>query len=172
MKQTVFIAILIFSYMMRAVSQETAREKAEMIAKNDFSKSKHEKKEKFGVVKEKRKVIESTPVVRTDLSFYEGQYLSHNSEYKIDIKKTEGKWVAKLYMNNIPFELKDITITDALFQAVKVNTDGTEEKWEGVFIDKNDDGNLEFGLGIKLPKPLQASEGLSITKLFLRKVAL
>ncbi len=43
--------------------------------------------------------------------------------------------------------------------------------WEGVFINKNDNGNVEFGLGIKLSKPIQLTEGLKITKIFLKKVS-
>jgi hypothetical protein len=172
MKQTIFAAMLIFSCMVSALAQETAREKAEAIAKNDFSKSKHERKEKYGVVKEKRKVIESTPVMTTDLSLYEGHYGSHDSEYKIHIKKAADSWVANLQINNTRVELKNVTITDALFEAVKVNADGTEEKWEGVFINKNDDGNSEFGLGVKLSKPIQVAEGLTTTKIFLRKAPL
>ncbi len=67
--------------------------------------------------------------------------------------------------------LKDVSITDAFFHAVKENTDGTKELWEGVFINKSDNGNVEFGLGIKLSRPIQLTEGLRLTRIFLKKVS-
>ncbi len=63
MKKILFLYVLIAFISSNCMSQElTAKEKAEDLAKNVFSKSKHAKKEKYGVVKEKTKVIESTPV--------------------------------------------------------------------------------------------------------------
>ncbi len=67
--------------------------------------------------------------------------------------------------------LKDVSITDAFFHAVKQNADGTEELWEGVFINRSDNGNTEFGLGIKLEKPLQLTEYMAITRIFFKKVS-
>ena len=48
---------------------------------------------------------------------------------------------------------------------------GEEELWEGVFIDRNDNGNAEFGLGIKLGKPISLTEGLKIERIFFKKVS-
>lgn len=73
MKNISISILALLAIIASASSQElTPKEKAEAIAQNDFSKSKHEKKEKYGIVKEKHKVIESRPFFTKDLSLYEG----------------------------------------------------------------------------------------------------
>ncbi len=68
-------------------------------------------------------------------------------------------------------QLKNVSVTDAYFSGVKRNEDSTEETWEGVFINRSDNGNTEFGLGIKLEKPLQLTEYMAITRIFFKKVS-
>ncbi len=171
----IFLTPILFVFICTACkSQELApKEKAEALAKNEFSKSKHKKVEKYGVVKELNKVIVSTPVINNNLSFYEGNYVYQDLDYKIEIRKdAQNKMMATLNIGNSPaIVLKNVNIKDAFFQAAKENTDGTEELWEGVFINKNDNGITEFGLGIKLPKPVQFTEDIQITKIFLKKVS-
>ena len=157
-----------------AVSQNlSAKEKAESLAKDEFSKTKYKKKEKYGVVKEMKRVIESTPVVKENASFYNGNYVYQDLNYKIEIRTDkQGKPMATLNIaNGTDVLLKEVSITDALFHAVKQNADGTKEVWEGVFINRSDDGNVEFGLGIRLANPIHLTEGLKITKIFLKKVS-
>jgi hypothetical protein len=174
MKKIFLTQVLFVFISTTCISQElTSKERAEAIAKNDFSKTKHKKKEKYGVVKEMNRVIESTPVINNDLSFYEGNYVYPDMDYKIEIRKdAQNKMMATLNVGDSPAViLKDVNIKDAFFQAVTKNANGAMEFWEGVFINKNDDGNVEFGLGIKLANPIRLTEGLSITKIFLKKVS-
>ncbi|MGI8583138.1 MAG: hypothetical protein ACR2KX_13120, partial [Chitinophagaceae bacterium] len=137
--------------------------------------SKYKKMEKYGVVKELNKVIVSTPVIN-NLSFYEGNYFYQDLDYKIEVRTDKyNKPMATLNIaGGKDILLKDVSITDAFFHAVKQNADGSKELWEGVFINrkgyyKNDE--VEFGLGIKLSKPIQLTEGLQITKIFFKKVS-
>ncbi|MVM33911.1 hypothetical protein GO755_27995 [Spirosoma sp. HMF4905] len=153
--------------------QRSAENHAIDIAKNDFSKTKFMRKEKFGVVKEKHKVIESTPVVERNPEFYSGNYWYESLQYKLEIRTDEQhKLMATLSIPGQPdIRLKNVTVTDAYFIGFKPNQDGTEEKWEGVFINKTDDSHTTFGLGIKLATPIALTQGLKITKLFFAKVS-
>ena len=174
MKKILFLYVLIAFISSNCMSQElTAKEKAEDLAKNVFSKSKHAKKEKYGVVKEKTKVVESTPVVKTNLDFYAGNYWYQDFNYKLEIRLDANKnLIATLSIPNKPdVQLKNVSVTDAYFTGIKQNEDGTEEKWEGVFINKFDNGNTEFGLGIKLAKALPIPDGVQTTKVFFKKVS-
>ena len=174
MKKILFLYVLIAFISSNCMSQElTAKEKAEDLAKNVFSKSKHAKKEKYGVVKEKTKVIESTPVVKTNLDFYAGNYWYQDFNYKMEIRldATKNLMATLSIPNKSDIQLKNVSVTDAYFTAIKQNENGAEEKWEGVFINKSDNGNTEFGLGIKLPNPLPVADGVQTTKIFFKKVS-
>ena len=174
MKKILLFQIALLLIISNAISQNpSAKEKAEALARDEFSKAKYKKKEKFGVVKETKRVIESTPVVKENASFYNGVYVYQDLNYKIEIRADkQAKPIATLSIANRPdILLKEVSITDALFHAVKQNADGTKELWDGVFINRNDDGNTEFGLGIKLANPVQLTEGLTVTRIFLKKVS-
>ncbi|MGI8580635.1 MAG: hypothetical protein ACR2KX_00435 [Chitinophagaceae bacterium] len=174
MKKTLIVCVLFFSISINAKSQaHSSKELAEFLAKTEFSKSKDKKVEKYGVVKEMKKVVVSTPIIKNDVSYYNGNYVYKDLQYKVEIRTDENKKpMATLKIaNGQDILLKNVSITDALFHAVKQNADGTQEIWEGVFINKNDSGSIEFGLGIKLSKPIQLTEGLKITRIFLKKVS-
>ncbi len=174
MKKKLFLYVLIAFISSNCMSQDlTAKEKAEDLAKNVFSKSKHEKKEKYGVVKEKTKIVESTPVATEDPGFYAGNYWYQDFNYKMEIRLDLNKnLIATLSIPNKPdVQLKNVSVTDAYFMGIKQNKDGTEEKWEGVFINKSDNGNTEFGLGIRLQNPLPIADGVQTTKVFFKKVS-
>jgi hypothetical protein len=174
MKRIFLLTTLLIGFSFLALSQELSpKEKAEGLAKNEFSKSKRKKEEKDGVVKEKIRVVESTPVINTNLSFYHGNYVYNDLKYKLEIRSDEQNHVmATLTIaDGQPIRLKNVTISDAYFTAVKPNADGTEEFWEGAFINKNDNGTTDFGLGIKLSRPIPLTEGLQITRLFFKKVS-
>ncbi|MBD0277274.1 MAG: hypothetical protein ICV81_04825 [Flavisolibacter sp.] len=174
MKETLLLYFLTACFITKGISQDlTSKEKAESLAQNEFSKSKYKKVEKYGVVKEMNKVITSTPVVQNDLHFYNGNYWYQDLQYKMEIRTdAQDKLMATLSMPNKPeVQLKNVSVNDAYFTGVVQYQDGSEEKWEGVFIDKNDNGNREFGLGIKLSKPIQLTEGLQLTRLFFKKVS-
>ncbi|MEO7800440.1 MAG: hypothetical protein ABIR81_00490 [Ginsengibacter sp.] len=65
--------------------------------------------------------------------------------------------------------VKQNILKDALFTATKINSDGSKIFLEGVFIDKNDNGHVDFGLGIKLPNPLAIRESVHTDKIFFLK---
>jgi hypothetical protein len=142
------------------------------IAQNDFSSNISMRKEKYGVVKEKHKVIESTPVVANTLQFYTGKYIFQEIQYQLEILMDEqSNPIVTLSSPNQPdIRLKNVTIADAYFVGFIPNTDGSEEKWEGVFINKSQDDSPTFGLGIKLPAAIPLGDGIGLTKLFFRKV--
>ena len=174
MKKIFFLITILISLSLLASSQEISpKEKAEGLAKNEFSKNTRKKEEKNGIVKEKIKVVESTPVINTNLSFYHGNYVCNGLSYKLEIRSDErNNILATLTIaDGQPIRLKNVNISDAYFTAVKPNADGTEEFWEGAFINKNDNGVTDFGLGIKLSKPIPLTEGLQITRLFFKKVS-
>ncbi len=174
MKKILFLYVLISFLSSNCISQElSAKEKAEHLAKNVFSKSKHAKKEKYGVVREKTKVVESTPVAKDDPVFYAGNYWYQDFNYKMEIRLDANKnLIATLSIPNKPdLQLTNVSVTDAYFTAIKQNEDGGEEKWEGVFINKSDNGNTEFGLGVRLPNALPIAGGVQTTKVFFKKVS-
>jgi hypothetical protein len=173
MKKIIFSALALGFSLYSFCQDLTPKERAESLAKNEFSKTKHKKEENDGVVKEKTRVIESFPVVKTDLSFYEGNYVYKDLNYKIEIRSDkQNKMIATLKIGEGPeMQLKDVAIQDAFFQATKDKENGMVEIWEGAFINRTDEGQTEFGLGIKLPKAIQLTEGLQITRIFLKKVS-
>jgi len=149
------------------------KEKADDLAKNVFSKTKDKKKEKDGVTTEVHVKIESTPVVKNELSYYEGNYWYKDLKYKMEIRLDANKnLMATLSIPGEPdVQLKKVSVSQAYFSGIRVNKSGAEELWEGVFIDRNDNGNSEFGLGIKLTNPIPLTEGLKIERIFFKKVS-
>lgn len=171
--EKITLLFLLSAICLTAISQEkTQKEKAEALAKNEFSKAKQIEKTKDGVVKEKNRIVESTPVINSDLSFYHGNYVNEDLKYKIGIRGDEkNNLIATLKIGEGPeTQLHSVSIQDAFFQATTKNENGVEQSWEGAFINKSDDGNIEFGLGLKLPSPAELS-GLQITRIFLKKLS-
>jgi hypothetical protein len=172
MKKVFLLTVFPFCFFLASWSQDiSAKDRAVEIAKNDFSKAKFKEKEKYGVLKEKSKVIESTPVVYNNSSDYQGNYVVQGFNYQLEIRKDpQDKWLVTLTMDNSRTVLKDVSITGAYFSARKVNSDGSEELWEGAFINKNDDGQIDFGLGIRLADTMRF-QSININKLFFKKVS-
>ncbi len=176
MKKTslLLFASLFFNHI--TFSQElTAKERAELIAGENFSKSKHLKKEKYGITKEVNKDIVSTPVIWQNVKDYAGVYKAYGFDYTLvlnikDAPNIEGTIKENNGTNESAFPLKNITIKDALFKAIQVNADGTATPLVGVFINKNENGQTEFGLGIKLSKSITKDNALQIDKMFYKKV--
>jgi len=148
-------------------------EKADDLAKNIFSKTKDKKKEKDGVTTEVHVKIESTPVIKDDLSYYEGNYWYQDLKYKMEIRLDANKnMMATLTIPGEPdVQLKKVSVNKSYFSGIRVKKNGEEELWEGVFIDRNDNGNSEFGLGIKLADPISLTEGLKIPSIFFKRVS-
>ena len=151
----------------------SSKEKADDLAKNVFSKTKDKKKEKDGVTTEVHVKIESTPVIKDDLSYYEGNYWYQDLKYKMEIRRNANKdLIATLSIPGEPdVQLKKVSVSQAYFSGVRVKKNGEEELWEGVFIDRNSNGNSEFGLGIKPADPISLTEGLKITGIFFKKIS-
>ena len=155
--------------------QLNAKAHAELIARDNFSKSKHVRKEKYGIVKEVNRVIVSEPVIKKDINDYSGSYEALDLHYILELTATEKTSTGILKIpgkeNNIyqTFPLKDIFIKDAYFKAILVRTVESKEPLEGVFINKNDNGVVDFGLGIKLQNSM-TKDGLIIDKLFFKKI--
>ncbi|MCW3106664.1 MAG: hypothetical protein JWQ09_1170 [Segetibacter sp.] len=177
MKKISFLIATAFCIQVSVFAQQMEpKERAAFIAKEEFSKSKYRKVEKYGITKEKSKVIISTPVIKQDIKEYAGVYKANGHDYMLtlnieDEKKITGTIKEPAANNNYAtFTLKNISIDNALFKAVKVSGDGTETPLEGVFIDKSDDGVVEFGLGLKLLKSITINKGANTDKLFLKKV--
>ena len=149
------------------------KEKAEDLAKNVFSKTKDKKKEKDGVTTEVHIKIQSTPVIKDDLGYYEGNYWYKDLEYKLEIRLDANKnLMATLSIPGEPdVQLKKVSVNQAYFSGIRIKKNGEEELWEGVFIDRNDNGNSEFGLGIKLANPISITDGLNIQRIFFKKVS-
>lgn len=172
MQKQLVVTGLLMAFVLSAQSQDgTAKEKAEVLARNEFSKEEHKKIEKYGVTKEKHKAILSTPVVKADPSFYQGNYWVQGFNHQLEIRQDpQGEWLVTLTMNGEKTVLKNVTINDAYFTALKPSKDGTDEVWEGAFINKTDDGATDFGLGIKLPRPTKF-QSINIVKFFFKKVS-
>lgn len=172
MKKIFALTIATLCLLSASQSQEvSAKEKAEALAKNEFSKEKYKKEEKYGVVKEKHKAVVSTPVINKDLSFYQGNYVVQGFNYQLEVRKDpQDKWLVTITTDDEKTVLKNVTINDAYFTATKTSKDGTEERWEGAFINKSDNGVEDFGLGIKLPNPMRF-QSINMTKLFFKKVS-
>ncbi|MBC7828354.1 MAG: hypothetical protein H7122_11460 [Chitinophagaceae bacterium] len=176
MKHIRFLYTMLILAQSFAMAQESGdKQKAEQIAKEDFSKSKYLKKEKYGVVKELNRVIISQPVIKQNKYEYAGVYTVQDLGNTIELIITQNTIEAILIkgnndgINDLFYKLKNIVITDALFKAAMINKNGNEEMVEGVFINKNDNGAIDFGLGIKLPQSITIN-GLHINKLFFKKM--
>jgi hypothetical protein len=167
------ILLTLSAFANSAFSQDlTAKEKAETIARDQFSKAKYKKKEKHGVSKELNRVVTSTPVVYANRSSYEGNYVNEDFGYKMEIRTSAGgQLIARLSIKNHPdVYLRNASIKDAYFHGLRLNAQGKEEAWEGALISRNDNGTDNLGLGLLLPAPV-ALAGLEITKVFLKKVS-
>ncbi|MCW3107781.1 MAG: hypothetical protein JWQ09_2287 [Segetibacter sp.] len=176
MKKISFLIVTALCIQTFAFAQQTGpKERAAFIAKEDFSKSKYKKVEKYGITKELSKTIISTPAIK-HVKEYAGVYKANGADYILtlniaDEKNITGTIKEALENNNYEtFTLKNISIDNALFKAVKISPDGKETPLEGVFIDKNDNGVIEFGLGLKLSKSITINNSVSIDKLFFKKV--
>jgi hypothetical protein len=169
----VLFTSLLFNHI--TFSQElNAKERAEFIARENFSKSKHLKKEKYGITKELNRVIVSTPVIKKNVQDYSGVYKANGFDQTLTLRADDAQKIQATLTTNgtnkSAIQLGNITIKDALFKAIQVNADGTTTPLEGVFINKNDNGQTEFGLGINLVKNITKNDAPLIDKMFFKKV--
>jgi hypothetical protein len=144
-----------------------------------FNKKKHAVKEKYGIRKERYKDVRCEPVIKQDLKEYSGTYEVFDLGYSLNLRlASNGKIGASGYepatSSSTPgrqFTVKDAKIESALLTGTKVYSDGTVERFEGVFINRTkfdsptDSGVTAFGLGV-VGKPIEVADGLIQDKFF------
>ena len=145
-----------------------------------FSKSKHVVREKRGVRKEKYRDVKTVPVVRADPAAYSGTYEDPDLGLSLQIRafsdgRVEGTGYDPLDGESgvkQRFTLRNARIDGALFTGAKVYANGSQEPFEGVFINRtsrdnpDDTGTTEFGLGV-IGKPIRFS-GFTTNRFFYR----
>ncbi|PSR56723.1 hypothetical protein AHMF7605_26125 [Adhaeribacter arboris] len=155
-----------------AISQDLSpKEKAAFFASNTFSKSKYKREEKYGIVKEKSRVIQSTPVISNDLSVYLGHYVDENRGTRLELIRDMGDNFRAIlsYPDSRKVTSDLVQIQDAYFNATLKKHNGQEEVWEGAFIHKKDNGTTVFGLGIVLPNSIKIGD-LTTDQFFFKKI--
>lgn len=143
-----------------------------------FNKSKHVVKEKRGVRTEKYKEVRSEPVVKTNPQDYSGTYEVPDIGFAIQLRvDRNGNVEGTGYEPVGPdltvqrrFTLRNGKIEGALLTATQVYANGTQDRFEGVFMNRTsydsstDKGTTEFGLGV-VGKDVRVT-GLTINKFF------
>jgi hypothetical protein len=81
------------------------------------------------MVIEVNSVIESTPAIH-DLSFYQGNYVNQDRNYKLEIRKdAQDNLIATLVISDsVKTVLKHPEVRDAYFTSTITNADGLEER--------------------------------------------
>jgi hypothetical protein len=149
----------------RAVAQQTsappAAERTQVIAAS-FSKSKHVVKERRGVRVEKYRDIRSTPAVLGNPAEYSGRYEVEDMGFVLDLRVDANGIVTGSGYEPVggdesvrkTFRLVDGKIDGALLTARQIYGDGTQQRFEGVFMNRTstnsstDKGLTQFGLGV------------------------
>ena len=143
-----------------------------------FNKSKHEVKEKRGVRREKYKDVRSEAVVKANPPDYSGTYEVPDMGFAIQLRvDRNGKVDGTGYEPSGPdlsvrrrFALRNGRIEGALLTATQVYANGTQDRFEGVFIKRTsydsptDKGTTEIGLGV-VGKDIGVA-GVTINRLF------
>ena len=143
-----------------------------------FSKEKHVVKEKRGVRVEKYKRVRSEPLVKANPQDYSGTYEVPDMGFAIQLRVDRNGTVEGTgYEPAGPdlsvrrsFTLRNGKIDGALLTATQVYPNGTENRFEGVFMNRSsfdsptDKGVTLFGLGV-IGKEI-AVAGLTINRFF------
>ena len=163
-----------------AAAQRTNAERRAAELAAFFSKRKHEVREKKGVRVEKFKEVKSEPAVRGDAAAYAGEYES-DTGCGLTLRVAAGGAVEADGCEPGPdgnrrFTLRGARLEGALLTGTKVYDDGTNEKFEGLFINRTDRdsptdaGTTAFGLGVIFDPPKTAHNGsYTLSRLFYRK---
>jgi hypothetical protein len=166
------VIVLSIACAVNVISQQiSSQTKAQEIAAA-FTKNKHVVKEKYGVHREKYKNVRSEPAVKSDLREYSGVYEVRELAYVISVQVgNDGQVKATGSEQSRQFRLENAKIEGALLTASKVYSDGTREKFEGVFLNRTDrdsptdPGVTVFGLGVILAAPFEMN-GVTYDKVF------
>jgi hypothetical protein len=140
---------------------QSAQTRTQAIAAS-FSKKKHVVKEKRGVRVEKYKRVESEPVVKANPQDYSGTYEVPDMGFAVQLRvERNGSVQGTGYEPTGPdlsvrrsFTLRNGKIDGALLTATQVFANGTQDRFEGVFMNRTlfesptDKGVTVFGLGV------------------------
>lgn len=163
-----------------AARQTGAAERARELAAG-MSKKKHQVKEKYGVRVEKFKEIRSEPAPLPDPRGYAGEYEADGG-FRLRLGVTpdgrvEGGGADPTFTGDRrprAFTLRGARVESALLTGAKVFGDGSEEKFEAVFVNRTDRdsptaaGTTSFGLGVLYDPPIPG-DGYAISRLFYQK---
>ena len=142
-------------------ASSSAQTRTQAIAAS-FSKEKHVLKEKRGVRVEKYKRVLSEPVVKANPQDYSGTYEAPDMGLAVQLRvDRNGSVEGTGYEPTGPdlsvrrsFALRNGKIDGALLTATQVFADGTQDRFEGVFMNRTsfesptDKGVILFGLGV------------------------
>lgn len=143
-----------------------------------FNKNKHVVKEKRGVRMEKYKEVRSEPVVKANPQDYSGTYevpdLGFAFQLRVDrngnVEGTGYEPAGRDLTVRRRFTLRNGKIDGALLTATQVYANGTQDRFEGVFMNRTafdsptDKGVTVFGLGV-VGKEVGVA-GLTINRFF------
>jgi hypothetical protein len=158
-------------------ASQSAQTRTQAIAAS-FSKEKHVVKEKRGVRVEKYKRVQSDPVVKVNPQDYSGRYEVRDMGLAVQLRVDRNGVVEGTgYEPTGPdlsvrrsFTLRNGKIDGALLTATQVFANGTQDRFEGVFMNRTsfesptDKGVTVFGLGV-VGKEI-AVAGLTINRFF------
>jgi hypothetical protein len=145
----------------QSLASASAQTRTRAIAAS-FSKSKHVVKEKRGVRLEKYKRVESEPVIKANPQDYSGTYqvpdMGFAMQLRVDrngnVEGTGYEAVGQDLSVRRSFTLRNGKIDGALLTATQVYANGTENRFEGAFMNRTafesptDKGVTVFGLGV------------------------
>ena len=145
----------------QSLASASAQTRTRAIAAS-FSKSKHVVKEKRGVRLEKYKRVESEPVIKANPQDYSGAYEVPDMGFAMQLRvdrngNVEGTGYEAVGQNlsvRRSFTLRNGKIDGALLTATQVYANGTENRFEGAFMNRTafesptDKGVTVFGLGV------------------------
>lgn len=168
-----------FSQQTLASTSATRTRTEEIVA--SFNRNKHVVKEKYGVRREKYKVVRSVAVIRQNPQSYSGTYevMDLGLAIRLDVDRsgnvnaTGREPVAGRSGTARTFTIVNARLEGALVTGTKVYAGGGTERFEGVFINRSsfesptDTGVTTFGLGV-VGRPLHIS-GVSIDTFFFEK---
>jgi hypothetical protein len=143
------------------LSSATARTRTNVIVAS-FNKSKHVVKDKRGIRTEKYKRVESEPVLKANPQDYSGTYEVPDMGFAVQLRVNhDGSVEGTGYEPAGPdlsvrrsFTLRNGRIDGALFTATQVYANGTQNRFEGAFMNRTsfdtpaDKGFTVFGLGV------------------------
>lgn len=157
---------------------DTQKRVDEIVA--SLNKKKEKVKEKYGVRQEEYQEIRCEPVVKANPSEHSGTYEASELSpgYSLTIRvgndgSVDAYGYEPLEGETRQFALRDARVEGALLIGKKVYTDGSIEKFEGVFIKRSviksrtDGGVSSFGLGVV--GRLKVIGGNTLDKLFYQR---